>query len=155
MVIASAASATAAAREAGVKRNVLMIPTAATGATMTRRNAIAAAPRRVAAASRIEAVVGEITGQVRIVVRVAIDHRAPSLPHFTHRPEILLAGAEAGRLVVIELRERREHDAVAGASEAQAVVDVVEVNRKPFVEATDLVEHLAPRHQARPGDRRV
>ena len=43
---------------------------------------------------------------------------------------VVLARAEAGGLVMIELRPRREDDAVAGPPQPQAVVDVVEVDRE-------------------------
>ncbi len=57
--------------------------------------------------------------------------------------EVLTPHAKAGRFVMIELRPRREDDAVVGPPEPQAVVDVVEVDREAFVEAAHLVEDRA------------
>src|SRR5262249_55928724 len=61
----------------------------------------------------------------------------------------------AAGFIMIKLRVRRKDDPVSCAPKAQAVIDVVEIDREGFAESADLVKHVTSSHHARAGYRRV
>src|SRR5687768_5683156 len=97
-------------------------------------------------------IVRALSREVRVVVRIVVNHRAPTLAHQLDILAALLARADAGRLVVEELRVWREDNAEPRFADTEAEVDVIEVDRQRLVKTADIAELLAPCHQAGGGD---
>src|ERR1700681_1542694 len=131
----------------------------ANGQTLGNRPLLRPAPPRATSSAYRE--IFRRYREVRAVVRIAGERRPPTLAHAialgveARALRALVVGAAALRLVMVQ-HDVREVDVVEPErAQPQTKVDVVERDRKPFVEAGRAFEDVAANHHARAGDRGV
>jgi hypothetical protein len=99
--------------------------------------------------------------EIRVKIGVVVQNVPPPRSHvivlaqeflITIRHQVQIPG---GRLVMIELRQRRPHDQVPALAEPQAQIHVIERDRQVLtVESTDLEKYIPPDRETGGGHRR-